>query len=213
MDAASRRRRTVWLVYTGALVALLVLLTLHVVRVGADPLDRELTLRLTAPGPPGGAGPARLISSLGASWFIYPAALVVSIVLARTGRVSTALLFAFTVVGAGVSQSLLKGAVGRPRPDLIRPLVRVATDSFPSGHAAMAVAFFGGLAALVFLRTRSGVARASAVAGAVLAAGAVGVTRVFLGVHWATDVAGGILLGLFWVAVLAGATPAAERRR
>jgi undecaprenyl-diphosphatase len=154
-----------------------------------------------------------LLTSFGASWFVYPAALLAAIALARRGGAAGALALPTGVVAAGVSQSLLKLAVSRPRPDLIAPLVAETTFSYPSGHAAMSAAFFGGLAAAVFRRTESRGARAAAVACAALATGAVALTRVILGVHWASDVAAGILIGLFWVAVLAGATPPDERRR
>jgi undecaprenyl-diphosphatase len=209
----SRRRRLTIGLFCGAALAALVLLTVQVVRVGANPLDRELTLRLAGLSLPGGAPGARVVTFFGDSWFVYPAALLAAFAIARQGHVPAAFLFATAVVGAGVSESLLKLAVARPRPDLVEPLVHETTFSFPSGHAALAAAFFGGLAALVFHRTANRVARAAAVTGAVLAACAIALTRVILGVHWATDIAGGILIGLFWVAVLAGATPAAERRR
>ena len=200
-----RRRLPVGLACGAVLAGLLVLLTRHVALAGADPLDRELTLRLAAVRLPGGVDAARAVTFLGDSRFIYPAALLAALALARRGRSGEAILFAAGVVGAGVSEALLKLAVSRPRPELTEPLVRVSTFSYPSGHAALSVAFFGGLAAAVFLRTENPAARAAAIGGAALAAGAVALTRLDLGVHWATDVAAGILIGAFWVTVLATA--------
>ncbi|MEU9980671.1 phosphatase PAP2 family protein [Streptomyces sp. NPDC050856] len=104
------------------------------------------------------------------------------------------------VVGAAVQQAL-KAAVGRERPDWPDPVDSAHFAAFPSGHAMTAVVAFG---LLLWLLARYGADRrgwwAVAVIGAVSVLG-VGLTRVYLGVHWATDVLGGWLLGVCVVAV------------
>ncbi|MEU0273340.1 phosphatase PAP2 family protein [Streptomyces sp. NPDC006307] len=109
---------------------------------------------------------------------------------------------AVSVVGAAVQQTL-KTVVGRDRPQWRDPVDTAHFAAFPSGHAMTAALTFG---LLLWLLARYGRGpgtrawRVVAVAGAVSVAG-VGLTRVYLGVHWATDVVGGWLLGACLVAV------------
>ncbi|MGY0065820.1 phosphatase PAP2 family protein [Streptomyces sp. QTS137] len=103
-------------------------------------------------------------------------------------------------VGATVQQ-VLKAVVDRARPVWPDPVDSAHYAAFPSGHAMTAVVTFG---LLLWLLHRRGVGRALwgwAVALAVLSVGGVGLTRVWLGVHWPTDVLGGWLLGIVVVVV------------
>ncbi|OKK03385.1 hypothetical protein AMK26_17870 [Streptomyces sp. CB03234] len=101
---------------------------------------------------------------------------------------------AASVCGAAVQQ-LLKAVVGRDRPRWPDPVDSAHFAAFPSGHA-MTAAFTCGF--LLWLLTRFGAGRrllaGALVAGAVSVVG-VGLTRLYLGVHWASDVVGGWLLG------------------
>jgi membrane-associated phospholipid phosphatase len=95
--------------------------------------------------------------------------------------------------------NLIKLLVDRARP-AIDQLTGFASSSFPSGHATAAAA---GLAACAFLlgRRRSAVTKARLAALAAGLAASVAATRVFLGVHWFTDVLAGIAVGWAWLAV------------
>ena len=99
------------------------------------------------------------------------------------------------VVGTAVlvgAVQLAKHGVGRPRPS--GGLVEVSNSSFPSGHAAYATVYVA--LALVAARVLPGlISRAALVLGAVLLAGAIGVSRLYLQVHWWSDVAAGWALG------------------
>jgi membrane-associated phospholipid phosphatase len=179
---------------------------------GAGQLDREVTLWSRALALPGGAATAGAVTFLGDSRLVFPLTLLVAVVLAARGRRVSAILFSASVVGGGLLEVLLKLVYRRPRPDLVRPLVHVDSFSFPSGHATLATVFFGGMAALVFHVTARRSARLLAVSGASIAAAGVAFSRVYLGVHWTTDVVGGALIGLFWVTVCATTTEYVARR-
>ena len=120
-------------------------------------------------------------------------------------RVS-ALLFAGSVLGGFGLSALLKIALARARPDQWPAIVTESTYSFPSGHTVMATVFFGGLAAIVFHRTRKPLPRVLAVTVAAAIVFAVAVSRVYLGAHWPTDTLAGILTGLVWVVAFSATT-------
>jgi len=109
-------------------------------------------------------------------------------------------VFMLLVVGGQLLLSNgIKYLVERARPD-ISQLTGFSGTSFPSGHSTAAAATFAAIA-LISTRNRS---RRAKIAGAAIAAGVavvVACTRVFLGVHWLTDVTAGLLLGWGWFAV------------
>ena len=122
-----------------------------------------------------------------------------------------AVFLASCLVGGQVLDDAVKALVGRPRPH-IAPLVTATGSSFPSGHATAATTLFLGLA-YVFTRRRGWQASIWIWATAVLATGLVALSRVYLGVHWPTDVMGGLALGGGWTAVCATAAATLGRLR
>ncbi|MBV2352854.1 phosphatase PAP2 family protein [Streptomyces sp. J2-1] len=113
----------------------------------------------------------------------------------------TAMWLATTVAVSAVVQQALKAAVGRPRPHWSDPVAVARYAAFPSGHAMTATVVCG---LLLWLLHRYGAARPvrrTALAVAVVSVLGVGLTRVWLGVHWLSDVVGGWLLGALLVAV------------
>jgi len=131
---------------------------------------------------------------------------VTMLVLWRARRGGESLLLGIVVgVGALIS-TFVKHAAERPRPDAARALIELPTSfSFPSGHSMASLLYFGVLAYIALRRTAwAGWLKALAVAACVLAALAVGVSRVYLGVHWPSDVLASWLLGGAWLAVALG---------
>lgn len=111
------------------------------------------------------------------------------------------------VVAAGAGSLLMtvagKDLVGRARPPLASAVPPYETSaSFPSGHTLNAVVVAGVIAYLVLLRQRSARGRTLTVVVAVLFSLAMGLSRVFLGHHWFTDVLAAWVLGLAWLAVV-----------
>ena len=116
--------------------------------------------------------------------------------LARRGRMALALAAAMTM--APVLSSVLKRMHGRPRPQVMPHLDAVASTSFPSGHTIGSVVFCTTLALLIAQHARGRamaifLACYSALVGALVAA-----SRVYLGVHYPSDVAGGALVAIAW---------------
>ena len=116
-------------------------------------------------------------------------------------------LEAVVVAGAAIAdyalRGILKELVARPRPseDLVEILDLARGFSFPSGHVMHYVAFLGTLGALSYAGMRHGLGRQLLVAGVLAAVGAMGFSRIFLGVHWLSDVVGGYAIGIAVVTV------------
>lgn len=104
-------------------------------------------------------------------------------------------------VGGGVLISnALKLEYQRPRPDLVPHAVRVFTTSFPSGHATLSAVTYSTLGALL-ASLHTGRLRAYFLSLAVLLTVAVGISRIYLGVHFPTDVLAGWCIGAAWAAI------------
>ncbi len=125
-----------------------------------------------------------------------------------------ALLVIVTLAGAATLDQLLKQLYGRIRPEAFFDYYPTpASFSFPSGHALFATCFFGGLAVLFSARVRSAPLRAAVWLGAVAAIVLIGVSRIYLGVHYPSDVLAGFAAGITWTAAVAlGDRLAAHRR-
>lgn len=115
------------------------------------------------------------------------------------GSPRPALILAGAFLGAWAPSELMKAIVARPRPPVAVRLVVTNSWSYPSGHAAQAVAFYGCAAVLLGAATKRWSTKATIWAGSVLMIVAVGFSRLYLGVHWLTDVLGGYALGAVWL--------------
>jgi undecaprenyl-diphosphatase len=116
-----------------------------------------------------------------------------------------------TAGGAGLTV-VFKEVLGRPRPPLAGAAAAADGYAFPSAHAALAVVALGVLAYLGTARLRSWAGRVAAWAAATVLAALVGISRVYLGVHWTTDVIGGWAFGACWLAVVITGWTALTRR-
>jgi undecaprenyl-diphosphatase len=137
---------------------------------------------------------AKGITVLGSGWVTYPLAAIAAIVLAvrRKWMEFWALAVGMTLTSALVPE--IKAWTDRPRPP--DPLASVGGSSFPSGHAAQST-LYTWLAITFALRVVPGVTRRSLViAGGIALTALIGLTRVYLRVHWLSDVSSGWALGV-----------------
>jgi membrane protein DedA with SNARE-associated domain/membrane-associated phospholipid phosphatase len=136
---------------------------------------------------------AKLVTALGSSAICWPLAAIAAAILAARRRWAElgVLVAGMAIVIAGVHE--IKDAVDRPRPG--GGLVSVSGSSFPSAHAAYAT-FYVWLAVTIVMRLRVGMARgALVVTGGIALTALIGLSRVYLGVHYMSDVSAGWALG------------------
>ena len=142
----------------------------------------------------------RDLSVLGGAAFLGPFAAVMCLAVVRRERLPAVICFlALTVGGQFAVVDLIKWIVDRTRPDIDR-LTGFSGPSFPSGHAAASAACFAAFALLAGIGRSP---RAKAILAGIAVALAVGIaaSRVFLGVHWLTDVLAGLAFGWTWFAI------------
>jgi undecaprenyl-diphosphatase len=144
---------------------------------------------------------AKVTTFFGSSPAIVAAGLVTAVWLAYRRFWTELVILVLGLVAILAGTDLAKEIVGRPRPP--DGLVDVAGNSYPSGHASHSVVYVW-IAIVVSLRSRAGVTRGAAIVTAGIAvAVAIGLSRVYLGVHWLSDVSGGWALGASAFALIA----------
>jgi membrane-associated phospholipid phosphatase len=142
----------------------------------------------------------RALTQFGGAVVLVPIAVLVCIVAVRRLRTPAVTAFLILTVGGQFGiVDLIKSIVARARPHLDR-LTGFSGPSFPSGHAAAAAASFAAFALLAGIG-RSPRAQTIYAALAVALATGIACTRVFLGVHWLTDVLAGLAIGWAWFAI------------
>lgn len=145
---------------------------------------------------------AQAATTAGSSLVVDVVAAVVALALLIARLWRGAVLVVVARLGELASTTAVKDLLARPRPTLVDPVDHAAGYSFPSGHAAGSAAVYGALVLLVLPRAARW-ARALLLAAGTLLICAVATSRVLLGVHYPSDVAAGMALGLAWVGVAA----------
>lgn len=167
--------------------------------------DTRLLLALRSPADPSDPlGPGwieelgRDITALGGIGVLTGLTLAVAGFLWLQGNRGSMWLVLIAVSGGQAISMLAKHGFDRPRPDLVPHGMQVYTTSFPSGHSMMAAVTYLTLATLVARVQPTRALKIYVLTLAVLVTVAVGVSRVYLGVHWPTDVLAGWAAGAAW---------------
>jgi undecaprenyl-diphosphatase len=137
----------------------------------------------------------RVVTEAGSTWAVVILAAVALLVGVAIGPWRHGVIAAVVVGLASVGNGLIKAAIARDRPDLIDAMLNEPGYSFPSGHAALGMVGWGILAVLVGRTRLPRSVRRSLVAAMALLIVLIGVSRVYLGVHYPTDVIAGWTLG------------------
>ena len=149
-------------------------------------------------GPPWLEEAVRDITGLGSMIVLVLVTAAAIFYLLLIGKGREALLVLIAVGGGQILSSLLKLGIDRPRPDLVPHLVEVQTLSFPSGHAMMAAVTYLTLGSILAEIAPGRATKIYVLGVAVLITLMVGVSRIYLGVHWPSDVLAGWCAGFAW---------------
>jgi membrane-associated phospholipid phosphatase len=139
------------------------------------------------------------VTTLGNGVVLAGVTAIAGYLLLRRGYRREGLLVVLAFVGAEILSYSLKLGFRRDRPFFADPLATERTFSFPSGHSTVSLAVYGALAVVLARRLR-GRAKLAALAAAALLVSMIGFSRLYLGVHFLTDVLAGFAAGTAWLA-------------
>lgn len=149
-------------------------------------------------GPQGFADVMRDLTALGSAAVLSTLTVLIIGYLALCGRYRIAVLVFVAAVGGQLVNHILKNGFDRARPAAELRLVTVRSSSFPSGHAMAASIFYLTMGALLARTSRRRREKIFVMAAAMVMSGLVGFSRVYLGVHYPTDVLAGWMAGAAW---------------
>ena len=143
---------------------------------------------------------ARALSFIGSGAIAIPFAILVVVALRKLGRSAEARLYIWVTLSGWAINLLAKAAFRRARPQIIPHLGGGGWFSFPSGHAMLAPLVFGFGAFLLVRGTRNAALKSSVLLLAAALVAGIAMSRVYLGVHYPTDVVAALLAGIGWAA-------------
>ncbi len=175
-------------------------------------VDLALANALHAAATPGSTAFLRAYTFLGGGIALTMLGVGIAIVLLVHRARVLAIGWVVAVLGAGVLNGALKAAFARPRPSFADPIAMSDGWSFPSGHAMGTFVTIGMLAYLAFVAVRSRTLRLALVAVAMLWIVLMGFSRMYLGVHYLSDVIAGFAAGTVWLSACISGVEIARRR-
>jgi membrane-associated phospholipid phosphatase len=194
---ARRRKTIILLVCLAALTGLFVLLALFVRGSAYTPIDLKITRFIQALDTPAGTGVMVALSWPGYAPQSIIAALAAILLLYRLGLHWESAALVFSLVFEEILNFCIKIAIHRPRPaaSLVHVFISLKSYSFPSGHVMFYTCFFGFLWYLAFMLLHPSRLRALLLSALGIMIAAIGLSRIWLGEHWATDVLGAYIAG------------------
>ena len=163
-------------------------------------LDLDVAAWLHARTTPTGTALMFALSDVGAPLSVIAITLLTAAVLAWRRHWYRLVLLLLATVGGEVVNFLMKKAVHRHRPFFEDPILTLTSFSFPSGHAMGSTVLYGALAAIMIWPMRQMRWRVATVVVAALLVVSICFSRVYLGVHYLSDVVAGCLAGVVWLA-------------
>jgi undecaprenyl-diphosphatase len=160
--------------------------------------DRAVLLWIDTHSPGWLDGPMLLVTALGYYWVVVPLLVVAVLAFYLAGWRLSAVLLVVSTAGSILLTTVLKAVFQRGRPELIDSGYAASFYSFPSGHATIAAGFYGALTLILAYRLR-GFARWAVAACGVSLVLLIGFSRLYLGVHYPTDVLAGFLAAPLWL--------------
>ena len=206
-----KRRELTWLFVGLAACGLLlgfILLAGEVTEGDTQAFDTKILRALRSPDDPSRPiGPAWIeaalldLTALGGPTVLALVVLAVIGFLLLQKRIRTALLVAVTTFSGELLGNVLKHAFNRPRPTIVPHLREVFSSSFPSGHAMESAIVYLTLGTILMRVAETRITKIYCLGIAILLTVLVGVSRVYLGVHYPTDVFGGWTIGFAWASI------------
>ncbi|HWN99096.1 MAG TPA: phosphatase PAP2 family protein [Blastocatellia bacterium] len=154
----------------------------------------------------------RIVTVLGKPALLFGLSLVASLVFLARKNYRAAIMLVVAMAGSTLLDTVLKLSFRRARPTPFFDTSVPSSFSFPSGHALVSFCFYSIMAALISARTRSRAVRVIVWALAALLVMLIGFSRIYLGVHYPTDVLAGYAAALIWV-IIVGVVDHALRSR
>lgn len=146
-----------------------------------------------------------IITALGSGIFLLAATGLAFVTFLSINWQRAAVWLLIAMVGAAVLNTAMKHSFHRPRPSPFFNYPMPASESFPSGHALASLCFYGAIAALCSSRFKARALQISVWLAAMVLVAIIGFSRIYLGVHYFSDVVGGYLAAGVWVGALAAA--------
>jgi undecaprenyl-diphosphatase len=203
-------RLLLWLLAVGLLVLLFLGIASEMAEGETLAWDRAILLALRQPGdlatpigPPWLAKSLKDITALGGGAVLTLVTAIVTGYLLASRRAALAGFLVLSVAGGSIVGTLLKHAFGRDRPNVVPHLVDVETLSFPSGHAFNSAIVYLTLGALLARTQQRRAVKIYILAAAFALAAIIGFSRIYLGVHYPSDVVAGWCAGAAWAAASA----------
>jgi undecaprenyl-diphosphatase len=179
---------------------------------GLEAFDRQVLIAISLLRTPAMNGPAVDITALGSGALIILFSIVGVIVLGLNREIRECIYLAVGSAGAGAGNFAFKALFSRDRPSVVERLVEVDGYSYPSGHSLAATSFYLLLMFIAWRHYPSWWARGVLLVCASVVILAVSFSRLYLGVHYPSDVLSGMCLGIAWVCLLTAYFSHARRK-